>query len=230
MQRLRRALRIRFPLILDEYVVGGFLRNFALVLITLIVLFLIFTFFELIGDIIRYRTPLVIVGAYLFNLIPFILYNVTPLCSLVAVLITFGSLNRSSELTAMKSTGTSLYRIVAPVLLVAVILSAALFLFDESYLPSANRRQEALLSTIKGKPAQTFLRPDRKWMSGQTTSTTTGEAEPTRIFYYQFFDPDRERVRQPHGLRVPTRHLQPHPPHLRPVRHLGRPRQSLGLR
>jgi LPS export ABC transporter permease LptG len=155
------------------------------------VLFLIFTFFELIGDIIRYRTPLVIVGAYLFNLIPFILYNVTPLCSLVAVLITFGSLNRSSELTAMKSTGTSLYRIVAPVLLVAVILSAALFLFDESYLPSANRRQEALLSTIKGKPAQTFLRPDRKWMSGQTTSTTTGEAEPTRIFYYQFFDPDR---------------------------------------
>ena len=191
MQRLRRALRIRFPLILDEYVVGGFLRNFALVLITLIVLFLIFTFFELIGDIIRYRTPLVIVGAYLFNLIPFILYNVTPLCSLVAVLITFGSLNRSSELTAMKSTGTSLYRIVAPVLLVAVILSAALFLFDESYLPSANRRQEALLSTIKGKPAQTFLRPDRKWMSGQTTSTTTGEAEPTRIFYYQFFDPDR---------------------------------------
>ena len=190
MQRLRRALRIRFPLILDEYVVGGFLRNFALVLVTLIVLFLIFTFFELIGDIIRYRTPLVIVGAYLFNLIPFILYNVTPLCSLVAVLITFGSLNRSSELTAMKSTGTSLYRIVAPVLLVAIILSVALFLFDESYLPSANRRQEALLSAIKGKPAQTFLRPDRKWMSGQTSSSLTGEAEPTRIFYYQFFDPD----------------------------------------
>ena len=191
MQRLRRALRIRFPLILDEYVMGGFLRNFVLVLITLVVLFLIFTFFELIGDIIRYRTPLVTVGDYLLNLIPFILYNITPLCALVAVLITFGALNRSSELTAMKSTGTSLYRIVAPVLLVAAVLSAALFVFDESYLPAANRRQEALLSTIKGKPAQTFLRPDRKWMSGQTTSTTTGEAEPTRIFYYQFFDPDR---------------------------------------
>jgi hypothetical protein len=29
MQRLRRALRIRFPLILDEYVMGGFLRNFV---------------------------------------------------------------------------------------------------------------------------------------------------------------------------------------------------------
>ncbi len=187
MQRLRRALRIRFPLILDEYVMGSFLRNFGIVMLALVGLFLIFTFFELIGDIIRYRTPLVTVGDYLLNLIPFILYNVTPICSLVAVLITFGALSRTSELTAMKATGVSLYRVVAPVLIVAAVLSALLFAFAESYLPGANRRQEALLSTIKGKPAQTFLRPDRKWMSGQTSGTT----EPTRIFYYQFFDADK---------------------------------------
>jgi LPS export ABC transporter permease LptG/LPS export ABC transporter permease LptF len=187
-RRLRRTLRSRFPLIFDEYVMGGFLRNFALVLAALTVLFLIFTFFELIGDIIKYRTSVVTVGDYLLNLIPFVLYNVTPLCSLVAVLITFGALSRTSEITAMKATGISLYRVVTPVLLVATILSAALFAFDEGYLPSANRRQEALLSSIKGKPAQTFLRPDRKWMSGQTS----GNGEPTRIFYYQFFDPQRD--------------------------------------
>lgn len=187
LRRLRRALRARFPLILDEYAMGSFLRNFVLVLSSLTVLFLIFTFFELIGDIIKYRTPLVTVGDYLLNLIPFILYNVTPLCSLVAVLITFGALSRTSEITAMKATGVSLYRLVTPVLLVAAILAVLLFAFDESYLPGANRRQEALLSSIKGKPAQTFLRPDRKWMSGQAS----GSGEPTRIFYYQAFDPDR---------------------------------------
>ena len=186
MQRLRRALRIRFPLILDEYVMSSFLRNFALVLCTLTVLFLIFTFFELIGDIVKYRTPLVTVGDYLLNLIPFILYNVTPVCSLIAVLITFGALNRTSEVTAMKATGISLYRIVTPVLFVALLLSAALFAFDEGYLPAANRRQESLLSSIKGKPAQTFLRPDRKWISGQAG----GNGQPGRIFYYRFFDPD----------------------------------------
>jgi LPS export ABC transporter permease LptG/LPS export ABC transporter permease LptF len=191
MQRLRRALRIRFPLILDEYVMGSFLRNFALVVTSLVILFIIFTFFELIGDIIRYRTPLVTVGDYLLNLIPFILNSVMPLCSLVAVLITFSALNRTSELTAMKATGISLYRIVAPMLVVATLLSALLFVFDETYLPIANRRQEALLSVIKGKPAQTFLRPDRKWMSGQTSGPNGSQAEPTRIFYYQFFDPDR---------------------------------------
>ncbi len=187
MQRLRRALRIRFPLILDEYVMGGFLRNFVLILLNLVVLFIIFTFFELIGDILRYRTPLTVVADYLINLIPFILNSVLPLCSLVAVLITFGALNRNSELTAMKATGISIYRIVAPMLVVATLLSALLFVFDETYLPSANRRQEALLSEIKGKPAQTFLRPDRKWISGESL----GRNEPTRIFYYQFFDPDK---------------------------------------
>jgi LPS export ABC transporter permease LptG/LPS export ABC transporter permease LptF len=186
-QRIRRALRIRFPLILDEYVMGSFLRNFFLVLVSLIVLFLIFTFFELIGDILRYRTPLAVVADYLVNLIPFILNLILPLCSLVAVLITFGTLNRNSELTAMKATGISLYRIVAPVLVVATLLSALLFVFDETYLPAANRRQDALLSEIKGKPAQTFLRPDRKWISGQAGSNN----QPTRIFYYQFFDPDK---------------------------------------
>lgn len=187
LRRLRRALRSRFPLILDEYAMGSFLRNFVLVLSALTVLFLIFTFFELIGDIIKYRTPLVTVGDYLLNLIPFILYKMTPLCSLVAVLITFGALSRTSEITAMKATGISLYRLVTPVLLVAAVLSLLMFAFDESYLPDANRRQEALLSTIRGKPAQTFLRPDRKWMSGQAS----GSGEPTRIFYYQAFDPDR---------------------------------------
>jgi len=193
MQRLRRALRIRFPLILDEYVMGTFLRNFALVLISLTILFVIFTFFELIGDILRYRTPLVVIGDYLLNLVPFILNEVLPLCSLVAVLITFGALNRNSELTAMKATGISLYRIVAPMLVVATLLSCLLFVFDETYLPAANRRQEALLSEIKGKPAQTFLRPDRKWISGQTNSAKGSPAEPTRIFYYQFFDPDKNQ-------------------------------------
>jgi LPS export ABC transporter permease LptG/LPS export ABC transporter permease LptF len=198
-QHVSSSLHIRFPLILDEYIMRAFSSNFALVLATFWILFTIFTFFELIGDIIRNRTPLVTVGDYLLNLTPFILYNITPMCVLVAVLITFGALSRSSEITAMKAAGISLYRIVIPVLVLTAIIAVSLFAFDEFYLPAANRRQEALRSVIKGKPAQTFLRPDRSWISGQTTpppefSNTPPAAhatEPVRIFYYQFFDPDR---------------------------------------
>jgi LPS export ABC transporter permease LptG len=105
---------------------------------------------------------------------------------LIAVLVTFGVLNRNSEIVAMKATGISLYRLVIPVVSIAAVLAVGLFLFDEFYLPQANRRQEALRSTIKGRPPQTFLHPEQKWIFGQPHP-----GEPGRIFYYQFFDPDR---------------------------------------
>ena len=188
LRRFRNISHIQFPLLLDDYVMREYTTNFAIVLFSFSTLFLIFTFFELIGPIFRNRTPLVTVGEYLINLIPFILYNVTPLCALVAVLVTFGAFNRTSELTAMKSSGLSLYRIIAPVLFVTLLISAGLFVFDEFYLPNANRRQEALLSIIKDKPTQTFSRPDRQWISGQTNNT----GAPSRIFYYQYFNAERD--------------------------------------
>ena len=177
----------RFPLIFDDYVMREFLTTFGLVLCSFVALSLIFSFFELLGDIFRNRTPFITVGDYLLNLIPYMLYNLTPLCALLAVLITLGSLSRTSELTAMKASGVSLYRLIAPLLALAGVLAVALFAFDQLYLPGANRQQEALRSVIKGKPAQTFLRPDRKWISGQQDSV----GEPARIFYYQFFDADK---------------------------------------
>ncbi|WP_263366085.1 LPS export ABC transporter permease LptF [Edaphobacter bradus] len=188
LRRFRSTFRVQFPLLLDDYVMREYATNFALVVFSFSTLFIIFTFFELIGDIIRNRTPLVTVGDYLINLIPYILYNVTPLCALVAVLVTFGTLSRSSEITAMKATGISLYRIVSPILITTLLISIGLFAFDEFYLPAANRRQEALRYTIKAKPARTFLRPDRQWISGQGGPSGT----PMRIFYYQFYDPNKE--------------------------------------
>ncbi len=178
----------RFPLIFDDYMMREFLQTFALVLVSFISLSIIFSFFELLGDIFRNRTPLITVGDYLLNLVPYMLYNLTPLCALLAVLVTVGTMTRTSELTAMKASGVSLYRLIAPLMALAAMLAVGLFVFDQFYLPAANRRQEALRSEIKGKPAQTFLRPDRKWISGQQDSV----GEPARIFYYQFFDPDKD--------------------------------------
>ena len=184
-RRFRHFKRRGFPLILDEYVLREFLKMFLMVLCGFVLLMLVFTFFELIGDILRNRTPLSTVGAYLVNLAPSMLYQITPLSVLISVLVTFGVLNRSSEITAMKATGISVYRLVIPVLTISAILACCLFAFDQYYLPQANRKQEALRNTIKGRPAQTTLNPDQKWIFGQQH-----KGEPGRIFYYQFFDPD----------------------------------------
>ncbi len=132
---------------------------FLLVLASFVMLMLVFTFFELVGDIVRNHIALATVGDYLFNLAPSMVYAITPLAVLIAALVTFGVLNRNSEIVAMKATGISLYRLVIPIVSISAILAVCLFLFDDYYLPAANRRQEALRSTIKGRPPQTFLAP-----------------------------------------------------------------------
>jgi LPS export ABC transporter permease LptG/LPS export ABC transporter permease LptF len=183
-----RTARSHFPLLLDNYVILEFLKTFALVLATFVMLMLLFTFFELLGDIIRNRSPFIVVGEYLLNLTPSMIYLIAPLSVLIAVLVVFGTLNRTNELTAMKATGISLYRIVVPILVIASVLAVALFIFDETYVPGANRRQEALRADIKGRPAQTFQRPDEKWMFGMEKPRL-----PSHIFYYQFFDQDQDQ-------------------------------------
>jgi len=164
-----RAVRIGsrgvFPRLLDAYVVREFFGMFLLVLASFVILMLVFTFFELVGDIIRNHVPLGMVGDYLFNLAPSMIYAITPLAVLISVLVTFGVLNRNSEIVAMKATGISLYRLVIPIVSISAILAIGLFVFDDYYLPAANRRQEFLRSTIKGRPPQTFLHPEENGCS-----------------------------------------------------------------
>ncbi len=181
LSRRWRLFNLRFPTILDDYVLRDFAVYLGLIVSSFLMLLLVFTLFELLGDILRNQVSPLTVGEYLLNVAPYFLYNTTPLCMLLAVLVTFGLLQRSNEITAIKATGISLYRIVVPVLIVATLVAGVLFLSDQIYLPYTNKRQDALRNLIKGRPAQTYLRPDRKWIFGENST----------IYYYQFFDSDR---------------------------------------
>jgi LPS export ABC transporter permease LptG/LPS export ABC transporter permease LptF len=180
--RRRRLFNLRFPTILDDYVLRGFALYFAMIVAAFLLLLLVFTLFELLSDILRNQISPLTVGEYLLNVAPYFLYSTTPLSMLLAVLVTFGLLQRTNEITAIKATGISLYRIIVPVLIASMLVAGGLFLSDQFYLPYTNKRQDALRNQIKGKPAQTYLRPDRKWIFGQHSD----------IYYYQFFDPDRD--------------------------------------
>jgi LPS export ABC transporter permease LptF/LPS export ABC transporter permease LptG len=179
----RRVFSASFPTLLDDYILRDFFIYLGMILSTFLVLVLVFTLFELLSDILRNKVPASVVAEYLLNVTPYLLYNVAPLVMLLTVLVTFGLMQRSNEITAIKATGTSIYRIVIPVIAAAAVVSAGLFFADQFYLPHTNKRQEALHNQIKGKPPQTYLRPDRKWIFGQHND----------IYYYQFFDTDRDQ-------------------------------------
>jgi len=178
-----RLFNLQFPTILDDYVLRDFLLYLAMIGGAFIMLLLVFTLFELLGDILRNGISVLTVGEYLLNVTPYFLYYpIAPMSMLLAVLVTFGLLSRSNEITAIKATGISLYRIIVPVIVSSAMLAGVLFLSDQLYLPYTNKRQDELRNRIKGKPPQTYLRPDRKWIFGQHND----------IYYYQLFDPDRD--------------------------------------
>jgi len=180
----RKRFSARFPLILDDMILRDFALYLGMVLATFLILALVFTFFELLTDIVRNKVPVIMLAEYLLNLSPSLLYVMTPVAVLLAVLITFGLLEKSSELTAMKATGISIYRAAMPVIVVCAIFAAAMFVFDQLYIPHTNKEQEILRNQIKGKPPQTYLQADRKWIFGQNND----------IFYYQVFDPDTNQL------------------------------------
>jgi hypothetical protein len=100
---------------------------------------------------------------------------------LLAVLVTFGLLQRSNEITAIKATGISLYRVIVPVLIAAALVAGVLFLSDQLYLPYTNKRQDALRNRIKGKPAQTYLRPRPRGFSASTDIYYINSSIPTAM-------------------------------------------------
>jgi LPS export ABC transporter permease LptG/LPS export ABC transporter permease LptF len=177
----RRRFSARFPLILDHMILRDFALYLTMILTTFLVLALVFTFFELLTDIVRNKVPLITVAAYLWNLSPSMIYLMAPMAVLLGVLITFGLLDKSSELIAMKASGFSVYRATLPVIVLSGMFAAGLFLFDQTYVPRTNRRQEILRNEIKGKPPQTYLQADRKWIFGQNNE----------IYYYRLFDADQ---------------------------------------
>jgi LPS export ABC transporter permease LptG len=120
--------------------------------------------------------------SYLRYLVPLMIYQLAPLATLVATLVTLAVLAKNNEVIACKASGISLYRLVLPLILAGALIAGGMFLLDDTFLPYANQRQDALRNQIKGRPAQTYYQPARQWIFG----------EGNRIYNYEVFDPDHQ--------------------------------------
>jgi len=169
-----------FPRLMDIYLLRRFFLYFALLMAAFIFLFEAFTFFELLDNIATNRIPFFIVMEYFVYLTPYLLYQLSPLGALVAILVTIGVMSKNNEIVACKASGTSLYRLAVPLLFAGVTLAAAMIVLDDTYLPYANQRQDALRNQIKGRPPQTYTQPQR-WIFG----------ENAKIYNYDLFDPQQ---------------------------------------
>src|SRR6202162_863608 len=166
------------PRLMDIYILRRFTVYFALIMAVFVFLFETFTFFELLDDIAPHHVAFLVVINYFRYLTPYLVYNLAPLGALVSVLVTLGIMSKNNEIVAIKASGISLHRLVIPLLIAGIVLAGAMLLVNETYLPYANQRQDALRNQIKGRPPQTYTHPQR-WIFG----------ENSKIYNYDLFRP-----------------------------------------
>ena len=83
-----------------------------------------------------------------------------PMAIVLASIMTFGNLAENYELVAMKSSGLSLTRIIAPLATVAAFISISAFLFANYALPVVNLKTDALIWDIQNTKPALNLQPE----------------------------------------------------------------------
>lgn len=178
---LQRLLAARYPQLIDRLVINDLMRYFFYILCGFTALFIIITLFQLLNSITKHHIDWMVVANYLFFLMPLIANYMTPLAALVAVMITFGILQKSSQVIALKASGQSIFRLAVPVVLISLFLAGAVFFNQDYIMPFTNPRQNNLRALIRSgqEPAQTFYQKTNQWIFGHDS----------RIFNYAYFNP-----------------------------------------
>ena len=130
--------------ILDRYVLREFAGYLVLGLTGFIVIFIVVDVFEKIDVFLDHRAPLVLIARFYLYRAPEVVVQVLPVALLLATFLALGQLNKFGELTAMRSTGLSLLRILQPVFGVAVAAVFVSLLLGEFVVPYANRERDAI--------------------------------------------------------------------------------------
>ncbi len=106
----------------------------------------------------KFADRLVGKGLDIWLIIQLVAYNlswmlvlVIPMATLVAALMTYGSLSQNNEVTIIKSSGASLYRMMSASFIASIIVAYLLFLFNNEILPDTNYQAKILMSDITRK-------------------------------------------------------------------------------
>ncbi|CAN5513012.1 hypothetical protein BH23ACI1_BH23ACI1_04840 [soil metagenome] len=177
-------VRIPTPGIIDQYIASLYMRVIGLSFLALLGLFYIATFIDRSDKLFKGEATVGMMAQLLVYQTPQFVYYVIPIAALLSVLVTFGLLARTSELTVMKACGISLYRAAAPVIALSLVASTLLFGLEQEILAAANRRAEVLDNTIRGRPTTTFNPLNRRWIIGRDGS----------IYHYNYYDIQRDAL------------------------------------
>ena len=171
--------------ILDKYILKEFIRFFVITFLSFIALFLIVDFFEKIRMFLSNQASVFQITSYFVFSVPIVISYVLPPAILLATLMTFGSLSKFHEITAMKANGINIYRISLPIIIFAGISAVFLFYFNELITPASVQITEHIIKVdVQKQKNLGFFKQNKIWYRGENA-----------IYNFKMFDIDKNILR-----------------------------------
>jgi lipopolysaccharide export LptBFGC system permease protein LptF len=177
----------------DFDIVRNLIKNYLMTVIFLAAIFQIFTAFELWRFAGAFEGGIWVLLRYLIYLMPFVYLQIAPSAAMIATLATYVIKSRNNEIVTWTSSGQSVYRLLLPCFLLALLLGGVNWLVQEQLLPKANQLQESTRTFIRNRgvgqaqPGKLWVATDRRiysfdlaegGLSGTSMSDSEGRGEP----------------------------------------------------
>ncbi|MCH8011920.1 MAG: LptF/LptG family permease [Candidatus Marinimicrobia bacterium] len=147
---------------LDIYIISQFILILGASIIAFLMIFIIVDAVENLDRFIDSSVPLKIISTYYLFSIPWFVNIGLPMAVLIATIFTVGLFSRRNELTAMKSSGISMYRIAAPLILCSLIISIGSFFFEDKLVTSGNLKRRNIEREYLGRTKSKDYRERRR--------------------------------------------------------------------
>ena len=172
--------------ILSRYIMSQFFRLVAICQAGAITLFLMVEFIERIDDLIEKKAAVSDGLLFFAYKIPQLIVLSVPITVLLASVFTLVLLSRGNEIIAMRASGTSIYRTIAPILAASFAIALLTFAANETIVPAANRRVNHIWNVrVKKISPRGYNRTNRIWY----------RSEDNTIWQITFFDPFRDQMK-----------------------------------
>ena len=144
-------------MILVRYVLKELIGPFLASLFGITFLFVVDFLVKILDNVLSKGLPAsTVVEIFVLNLAWMLSLSI-PMAVLVASLMTFGRMSGDQEITAVKAAGISPLSLMRPVLLVALLLSVLMVVFNNWVLPEANHRSVELMNAVSRKKPHVFV-------------------------------------------------------------------------
>lgn len=196
---------LRFPGILDRYVLGRFAGTLLLVSVSVLLLAVIVDYADHVDKIAKNHPPTSVLLGYYRCFLLSIGMQIAPFVALIATLISLGILSKNNEDTAFKASGVSLHRLAAPILAATALVALLFFALGEYVVPFSAQREARYRNIIYGRavdydsaartPAERNWRvsSDRRIWHQEVSDPERGMLVSPSVFS---FDPDFNIVRR----------------------------------